>query len=299
VFFQVRQTSFPDANDVYRHDLKNQTNQLACSGALGFSVSADGNVIAYLNMSLPDRGVCVRDMHSNNMTLIAPFYWPTDYAFTPQVSSDGRYVIFASGSANLVSNDTNNAADIFVYDRVAQTTILVSRNSSGGVGNGSSSQPMLAPDGRTVLFTSSADNLATNDFNNARDIFVVRLGGEDSDLDGMDDDWEATYFNTLARDGSGDFDGDGASDRHEFDAVTDPGNSGSLFRAITVENAEGSDRTILWRAQAGQRYRVEFKNEVNDPYWEELGTIAPSSATGFLVDNAAEPHRIYRVVLAP
>src|SRR5207249_3272359 len=38
----------------------------------------------------------------------------------------------------------------------------------------------------------------------------------DTDNDGMDDTWERKYFGTLARDGTGDFDNDGQSDRAEF-----------------------------------------------------------------------------------
>jgi hypothetical protein len=38
----------------------------------------------------------------------------------------------------------------------------------------------------------------------------------DSDCDGMDDDWEMENFGTLGRDGTGDFDGDGFSDFSEY-----------------------------------------------------------------------------------
>ena len=41
-------------------------------------------------------------------------------------------------------------------------------------------------------------------------------GVADSDLDGMDDDWELQYFNGLGRDGTGDFDSDGFLDINEF-----------------------------------------------------------------------------------
>jgi hypothetical protein len=44
----------------------------------------------------------------------------------------------------------------------------------------------------------------------------------DADGDGMPDSWELTYFNTLARDGQGDFDGDGLSDLDEFLQGKDP-----------------------------------------------------------------------------
>lgn len=39
----------------------------------------------------------------------------------------------------------------------------------------------------------------------------------DSDADQLDDNWEIAQFGTLARDGTGDFDGDGLSDRAEHD----------------------------------------------------------------------------------
>lgn len=48
------------------------------------------------------------------------------------------------------------------------------------------------------------------------------LSSNDSDNDGMDDDWELAQFGTLDRDGTGDFDGDGISDLDEFLQGSDP-----------------------------------------------------------------------------
>lgn len=45
---------------------------------------------------------------------------------------------------------------------------------------------------------------------------------EDNDNDGMDDHWEMTYFGTLARDGSGDINGDGVLDLEEYQSNTIP-----------------------------------------------------------------------------
>src|ERR1043165_1550616 len=58
----------------------------------------------------------------------------------------------------------------------------------------------------------------------------------DSDNDGMADSWETTYFSTLARDGTGDYDNDGMSDVAEFLAGTLPDNPGSLLRMDRVTN---------------------------------------------------------------
>jgi hypothetical protein len=57
------------------------------------------------------------------------------YSFDPSISADGRYVAFYSYASNLVSGDTNNALDIFVYDTVANTTRIVSVATDGTQGN--------------------------------------------------------------------------------------------------------------------------------------------------------------------
>ena len=74
------------------------------------------------------------------------------------------------------------------------------------------------PKSYTDLIISDAD-LMTKDF------ALVPLGnGGDSDSDGMPDWWELQYFGNLARDGTGDWDGDGLIDLAEFEYGTDPTN---------------------------------------------------------------------------
>ncbi len=90
----------------------------------------------------------------------------------PAISADGRYVAFASSASNLVPGDTNNAADIFVYDRQTHTTERVSVASDGSQANGHSSSPAISADGRYVAFTSQASNLVPGDTNDKYDVFV-------------------------------------------------------------------------------------------------------------------------------
>jgi Tol biopolymer transport system component len=94
------------------------------------------------------------------------------FTVSPSISADGRYVAFSSDASNLVSDDTNNAGDIFVYNRQTNTTSLVSVGDSGTQGNGSSFSPSLSADGRYVAFVSDASNLVSGDTNGAPDIFV-------------------------------------------------------------------------------------------------------------------------------
>ena len=52
------------------------------------------------------------------------------------VSSDGRYVVFESAASGFVQGDTNGVSDVFVRDRLTNTTKRVSKASSGAQGNG-------------------------------------------------------------------------------------------------------------------------------------------------------------------
>jgi len=95
-------------------------------------------------------------------------------AYGSCVSADGRYVVFQSGSPNLVSGDTNMTWDVFVRDRVAGNTERVSVDSAGGQANSSSGTDgiCISPDGRFVAFESVASNLVAGDTNGAWDVFV-------------------------------------------------------------------------------------------------------------------------------
>ncbi len=95
-----------------------------------------------------------------------------DDSFGPSLSGDGRYVTFSSNASNLVTGDSNNAQDIFVFDRTLRTTERASVSDAGVEGNGSSSNASLSADGRFVTFESEASNLVPGDNNNVRDIFV-------------------------------------------------------------------------------------------------------------------------------
>jgi hypothetical protein len=94
-----------------------------------------------------------------------------DSSGTPAISSNARYVAFASNATNLVGNDTNGVRDIFVYDLVTGKTKRVSVGIHGQA-NGPSQLPAITGDGRCIAFASSASNLVRGDTNNATDIFV-------------------------------------------------------------------------------------------------------------------------------
>lgn len=100
---------------------------------------------------------------------------PFEFSGEPSLSLDGRYVAFASAATGFAPGDGNGAPDVFVRDRVAGTTVLVSVALGGGTGNGGSELPCISGDGLTVVFVSEASDLVPGDTNGAADVFVRDL----------------------------------------------------------------------------------------------------------------------------
>lgn len=136
-----------------------------------------------------------------------------------EVSADGRYVAFESESPDLVLTDTNGLRDVFVRDTVSNTTTQVSVPHPGGNSNGTSWLEDMTPDGRFIVYTSSASNIdrAIPDTNEALDVFVYDtrlrstarasaavvngtvIEGNGNSLDGsISDDGSRVAFTTLA-----------------------------------------------------------------------------------------------------
>ncbi|MFM8332725.1 MAG: beta strand repeat-containing protein [Candidatus Methylumidiphilus sp.] len=91
---------------------------------------------------------------------------------SPAVSVDGRYVAFASSASNLVPEDSNAAADIFLKDTQTGALQRVSTGTGNAQANAGSGFPAISADGRYVVFSSSASNLVPGDTNNVDDIFL-------------------------------------------------------------------------------------------------------------------------------
>lgn len=136
------------------------------------------------------------------------------------ISDDGRFVVFDSAADNLVSDDTNDAQDVFMHDRITGATKRVSVCPCGDEGNSDSYGYGISGDGAAVAFISRASNLLVglSDTNNGSDVFVHEWqsveGTTDTDMDGVTDDTE-----NLAPNG-GDGNNDGMPDKAQPHVVS-------------------------------------------------------------------------------
>ena len=93
----------------------------------------------------------------------------------PFFSADGRFIVFQSERSALVTNDTNDMEDVFVFTRGTGEFRRVSVDSKGRQGNAPSFSAMISADGRLVAFVSDATNLVPHDTNEKEDIFLHDL----------------------------------------------------------------------------------------------------------------------------
>jgi uncharacterized repeat protein (TIGR01451 family) len=93
----------------------------------------------------------------------------------PQMTYDGRYVVFLSFASNLVAGDNNGQPDIFVYDVDMDRIRRVSVAEDGTESNGLSKDPSICTNGRFASFTTEATNLVQGDTNGIRDVILHDL----------------------------------------------------------------------------------------------------------------------------
>jgi TolB protein len=89
----------------------------------------------------------------------------------PSLSADGRFVAFASTAS--LDGESTRERRIYVRDLDARTTVRVSRAARGGRPDSDCSLPSISADGRYVVYTSEATNIASHDGNRGTDVFLV------------------------------------------------------------------------------------------------------------------------------
>jgi Tol biopolymer transport system component len=150
------------------------------------SISADGSIVAFVyrpptstttTVVVNTQPVVVawsRETGAVEIVSIAPNGELARPSGEPSVSGDGLFVAFSSTQWVTPADDAPDL-DVFVRDRIAGTTALVSVASGVEPGDGPSSAPAISRNGRFVAFHSDAGDLVPNDTNGETDVFVRDL----------------------------------------------------------------------------------------------------------------------------
>lgn len=185
-------------SDVFVHSLTTGATSLvsvATNGSQGneasdwSEISGDGRYIAFRSRAtnLVPGGTAfqryhlyVRDQQAGTTTLesVSPTGAEGDsYTWGTDISADGTYLVLFSRATNLVSNDMNDAYDVFVRNRLLGTTTMVSVTPDGVQGDYGSGAGKIVGDATYVVFESGATNLVPGDTNNEVDIFLATVPG--------------------------------------------------------------------------------------------------------------------------
>lgn len=197
VFFQSDATNLIPADgnsntDIFMKDRLTNTVELISvdssevqgnSSAHNVAISEDGNYVVFDSAStnlIPvdtnaSRDVFLRDRVLGLTTRVSEMSGggeASDYSENPSISADGRYIVFESVATDMVVGDLNGRRDIFLHDRIANTTELISVTSDEVQATNHSFNPSVSSDGRFVAFQTIANNVVPDDTNGGTDIFV-------------------------------------------------------------------------------------------------------------------------------
>jgi hypothetical protein len=138
--------------NIFIHDLETEETWLATLGIDGLPsngdtswprMSANGHFLTFssfaTNLTGDDLSLChdgydcnnvfLHDLQTGETMLISreiDNHLPAGYSRIGDISGDGRFVTFSSGSDKLVHDDTNEVDDVFVYDRLTEEITRIS-----------------------------------------------------------------------------------------------------------------------------------------------------------------------------
>jgi hypothetical protein len=170
----------------------NGVGVLSADGRFAAFESAASNLVAGDTNNSTD--IFVRDLQAATTTRVSvaqdgservgdsgtDFEASTDGTGQLDISDDGRYVVFVSraplapgdAAACTFGSVNGNCPDIYLRDRIGNTTTRVTTAFGGGEPNAASHNPRMSGDGRWIVYESDASNLVGGDTNEVIDVFL-------------------------------------------------------------------------------------------------------------------------------
>ena len=185
-------------NHIYRKDTITGEVLLVSSDADGLEannssftprISDDGRFVVFasnatnLSSTISTGGILqvfIKDMEDGSVDLVSRddtgLFAANVKAENPDVSNDGRYIVFESSASNLSILANNSFSQIYRKDMNDESVEMISRNTSQSAGAaGNSKLPAMSRDGRYIVFDSNAGNDIVTGATVVRHIYLVDM----------------------------------------------------------------------------------------------------------------------------
>jgi hypothetical protein len=123
----------------------------------------------------------------------------------------------------------------------------------------------------SIVFTASDGALSAS-----QSAVISVYANIDGDGDGMPDAWETSHFQTLERDGTGDFDGDGVTELEEYLGDTDPTTTNAPATPVILAPANGAEVNVQ---TPDLTIAKSIDPDAEDVVWYEFEVYADASMT--------------------
>ena len=279
-----RWVAFVSGSVLYAYDLVAKTNCAVATGGFDSKAalqwSMDDRILAFVTKAKvlkADtnglRDVYLHDFQIGTNILVSRSYATTNAANniseSPSLSPDGRFVAYRSYASDVVPGDTNGLRNLYVYDRITGSTLMITTGSNDSSSpNLLAGLPFFSGDSQTLFFTSFAPGLPGAGFPEYNVIYALNL-----------------YSSTNAGTGTG--------------TGTDT-NSDFALNLNQLNQTSGQNPLLTWPVISGKFYQVQYKDDLADPVWHNLSSGATQVGNlGQAVDTIPnQSQRFYRVLLS-
>ncbi|NLS97701.1 MAG: hypothetical protein GXX96_36640 [Planctomycetaceae bacterium] len=182
----------PDTWDVFLYDVAADTLECLSVNAAGdpaggasrsVRISGDGRYVTFqssaTDLAAPNgdgiENVYLLDRATNELVSIAGDGFPSGAAAAvrPDISGDGRYVVYHGSSSADSETVGETIAEVYVYDRVSGETRCATLQPDGSRSGATSAYASISGDGGSIVFLSDATNLAPGPEPDSMDLFVM------------------------------------------------------------------------------------------------------------------------------
>ena len=141
--------------------------------------SSDGRYVAFVANPTGTNAVYLCDLTTSNITLVSYSIINSGMANAasdmPSISSDGRFVTYRSYATDIVTDDSNPAPKIYLFDQLTGQNAILSPAQNGATPTPRLSAPVISGGGENVAFLSNGSDLVAGDLNRFPDAFSVRV----------------------------------------------------------------------------------------------------------------------------